>query len=272
MIRYFSVPYDSGHRAARMGAGPLRLAEELRVEPAFIETEMRLPREIATAFELYGKLAAAVHECVAAGDFPVVFSGNCGAINGLAAGLGMEKLAVIWFDAHGEYMTPDTTTSGFLDGMGLSILTGRCFGRMAAGIPWFRPLPPRRTMLVGSRDYSPGERDALFNDGVPVAEPPDLTEANVDRWLAGMQVKATRLLVHIDLDVLDPRHGRANEFAAEGGLSPEEILRVIAIAGRRFEIVALELASYDPACDADGRVARIGAEIVRTVTPLSSRA
>jgi arginase len=272
MIRYFTVPYDSGHRAARMGAGPLRLAEELGVTPTSIETEMTLPREIATAFELYGKLAEAVQECVAVGDFPVVFSGNCGAINGLAAGLGTDKLAAIWFDAHGEYMTPDTTTSGFLDGMGLSILTGRCFQRMAASIPRFRPLPPSRTMLVGSRDYSPGERDALFANAVPVAEPQNLTEPNVDRWLAGMQLEADRLLVHVDLDVLDPKHGRANEFAAGGGLSPEEILRVIAIARRRFEIVALELASYDPACDGDGRVAAIGAEIVRATAPASSRA
>lgn len=271
MLRYFTVPYDSGHRAARMGAGPLRLAQELGVEPASIETSMKLPREIATAFELYGKLAESVHECVAAGDFPVVFSGNCGAVNGLAAGVGMEKLAVMWFDAHGEYMTPDTTTSGFLDGMGLSILTGRCFKRMAAGIPWFRPLPPQRTMLVGSRDYSPGERDDLFADAIAVAEPRDLTEPNVDRWLAGMNLHADRLVVHVDLDVLDPKHGRANEFAAEGGLSPEQILRVIGIARRRFEIVALELASYDPACDEDGRVARIGAEIARATAPRTPR-
>lgn len=266
MNRYFTVPYDSGHRAARMGAGPLRLVQELGVRAESIETEDQLPREIATAFELYAKLAGAVHDCVANGDFPVVFSGNCGAINGLAAGLGMEKLAVIWFDAHGEYMTPDTTTSGFLDGMGLSILTGRCWKSMAAKIPWFRPLPPSRTMLVGARDYSPGEREELMMDGVPLIEPLTMTEPNVDRWLSAMARDADRLLVHVDLDVLDPKHGRANEFAADGGLSPDEILRVIAIARRRFNVVALELASFDPACDGDGRVARAGAAIVRAVS------
>lgn len=266
MIRYFTVPYDSGHRAARMGAGPMRLVRELGVDAMSIETAMTLPREIRTAFELYEKLALAVHDCVTAGDFPVVFSGNCGAINGLAAGIGMEKLAVIWFDAHGEFMTPETTTSGFLDGMGLAILNGRCFRRMAAAIPWFTPIPPSRTMLVGSRDYSAGERDELFASGVPLLEPHVLTEPNLDRWLAAMQLVADRVLVHVDLDVLDPKHGRANEFVSDGGLSPDDILRVIAIARRRFPIAALELASYDPACDEDGRVAKIGAEIVRETT------
>ena len=266
MNRYFIVPYDSGHRAKRMGAGPLRLALELGVEAEAIETDMPLPREISTAFELYGKLSQAVYECVAAGDFPIVFSGNCGAVNGLAAGVGVEQLAVLWFDAHGEFMTPETTTSGFLDGMPLSVLTGRCFKRLAATIPWFAPLPPSRTMLVGSRAYSPGERDELLHGGVALLEPSSLTEPNVDRWLNGMSAGASRLVVHVDLDVLDPKHGRANEYAEEGGLSPEDILRVIDLARRRFEIVALELASYDPACDEDGRVARIGARIVRAVS------
>ena len=265
MVRYFTVPYDSGHRAARMGAGPLRLANELGIEAEAIESDDKFPREIGTAFELYGKLADAVHDCVASGDFPVVFSGNCGAINGLAAGIGMdEKLAVLWFDAHGEFMTPETTTSGFLDGMPLSVLTGRCWKALASSrIPRFRPLPFGRTMLVGARDYSRGERDELLANAVPLVEPTNLTEPTVDRWLAGMQqAGAEKLLVHVDLDVLDPRHGRANEFAAEGGLSPDDIIRVIDIARRRFEIAALELASYDPSCDDDGRVARCGAAIV----------
>jgi arginase len=137
---------------------------------------------------------------------------------------------------------------------------------MAAQIPWFRPLPPSLTMLVGSRDYSPGEREELMLNAVPLVEPLTLTEPNVDRWLSSMAMDADRLLVHVDLDVLDPKHGRANEFAAEGGLSPDEILRVIAIAKRRFNVVALELASFDPSCDADGRVAQAGARIVRAVS------
>lgn len=268
MLRYFTVPYDSGHHARRMGAGPLRIAETLGVETEAIESDDPHPREIGTAFELYGKLATAVHDCVANGDFPVVFSGNCGAVNGLAAGLGMDDLAVLWFDAHGEFMTPDTTTSGFLDGMPLSILTGRCWKAMAAKIPWWRPMPFGRTMLVGARDYSPGERDELMANGVPLVEPLHLTEPNADRWLSAMALAgAKRLLVHVDLDVLDPKYGRANEFAAAGGMSPDEIQRVIDIAKRRFEIAALELASYDPGCDAEGRVATIGAELVRATAP-----
>lgn len=266
MHRTIVVPYDSGYRGLRMGAGPLRLAELLGDPVETIEAGLQFPTEIATAFDLYRRVAETVHETVAAGDFPVVLSGNCGAINGVAAGLGTDRLGTIWFDAHGEYMTPETTVSGFLDGMGLSILTGRCFRGLAGTIPWFRPLPPSLTMLVGSRDYSPGERDELLADGIPLLEPSSLTEVNLARWLDTMRPHADRLIIHVDLDVLDPRFGRANQFAADGGLSPDDILRVIEIAQRRFTVAALVVASFDPGADGEGSVAEIGARIVRAVT------
>src|SRR5687767_4289522 len=111
-----------------MGAGPSRIARELGVDAEEIHPVSTWRAEIKTTFELYRALADRVRE---ANDFPVVFSGNCGASIGTAAGLGTEDLAVLWFDAHGDYNTPDTTESGFLDGMCLGILTGRCWKTLA---------------------------------------------------------------------------------------------------------------------------------------------
>jgi arginase len=257
MTHLFLIPYDSGQRGVRMGAGPMRIAEELGMPFEVVETERAFPLEVGTTFDLYRRIAERIRE---SDDFPVVLSGNCGVSNGVIAGLGVDDLAVLWFDAHGEYMTPETTISGFLDGMGLSIMTGRCWKRLAATIPWFRPLPVSRTLLVGSRDYSPGERDELLADGVPLAEPSGLR--HVGQALDAMRLEASRILIHVDLDVLDPRFGRANEYAADGGLSPDDILRVIEIAAGRFTVAGLVVASYDPGADPEGRVAGIGARIV----------
>jgi arginase len=249
MTRFFTVPYDSGHYALRMGAGPFRLARELGVEAEEIEPASAFRREITTAFELYRALATRVRE---ANDFPVVLSGNCGSAIGAAAGVGTERLAVLWFDAHGDYNTPDTSDSGFLDGMCLSILTGRAFKSIAATIPGFAPVPASRTIHIGSRDYSPGEREALVADGVRMT--PDFDGIDADR-----------ILVHVDLDVIDPRFGRANQFAVGGGLSADDVLRVIDQARERFTIAGLVLASYDPSCDPEGSIAAIGARIARHV-------
>ena len=105
------------------------------VEP---KTEFRA--EIRTQFELYGLLAERVAEARQDGKFPLILSGNCGATLGAIAGAGTKRLGVIWFDAHGDFNTPETTTSGFLDGMGLAIAAGLCWRRLAASIPNFSPL------------------------------------------------------------------------------------------------------------------------------------
>ena len=250
MTRYFAVPYDSGFKGLRMGAGPLRIARELGVEVEEIHPASEWRAEIRTTFELYRALAARIRE---AGDFPVVFSGNCGASIAVAAGIGTDDLAVLWFDAHGDYNTPETSPSGFLDGMCLGILTGRCWKTMAATIPNFAPVPPSRTIHLGSRDYSPGEREALLADGVTM-------EPKFDA------IDAKRVLVHVDLDVIDTSFGRANPFAVGGGLSPDDVLNAIELASERFEIAALVLASYDPSCDEDGRIAAIAARITARVS------
>src|SRR5687767_12781412 len=165
----FTVPYDSGHKGLRMGAGPSCLRELFPQAPAEeINPRREFSAEISTAFDLYGVLAGRIAE---SRGLPVVLAGNCGACVGTAAGVGVEDLAVIWFDANGDYMTPDTTTSGFLDGMGMAILTGRCFTRLAASIPGFSPVAPSRTLHVGGRDWSDGELDTLRSDGVSVIAP-----------------------------------------------------------------------------------------------------
>lgn len=253
--RYFSLPYDSGHRAVRMGAGPLRLIEALGVEATEIEPASEFRAEIKTTFELYRALATQVAE---SSDFPIVFSGHCGAATAVAAALGVDDLALLWFDAHGDYNTPDTSDTGFLDGMCLAILTGRGWKGLAKTIPHFAPLDPRRVVHCGARDWSPGEREALLDDGVRVARTAD--DVSFDSI-----VDAKRILIHIDVDVLDPQFGRANHYACDGGLSPDDLLRLIARARERFEIVGLVIAAYAPECDPEGRIVETVKRIVAAV-------
>lgn len=260
-MHVFTLSYDSGHKGLRMGAGPSRILRELDVDAEEIAPASAWRAEIGTAFELYRALAARVREV---DDFPVVLAGNCGAAVGAAAGVGAEDLAVLWFDAHGDYNTPDTTDTGYMDGMAMAILAGRCFKSIAATIPGFVPVPAQRVIHVGARDYSPGERDALLADGIHLVEPSSLPSISFD-GSAFDGLKAKRLLVHVDLDVIDPQFGRANHYAVDGGLSPDDVLRVIALARERFELAGLVVASYDPSGDPEGRIAAIGARIVREV-------
>ncbi len=252
-MKVFTLPYDCGQRGLRMGAGPLHLVQVLGVEAEEIEPASPYPQEVKTSFELYRALSWRLRGI---DDFPVILSGHCGAAIGALAGLDAD--ALLWFDAHGDYNTPETTDSGFLDGMCLAVATGRCWTSLAATIPSFTPLDPRQVVHVGARDFSPGEREALVRDGVRMGAAFD-------------GLSATRMLIHVDLDVIDARHGRANQYACAGGLSPDEVLDVIAEARARFEVAGLVLASYDPSCDGDGRIADAAVRIVRATAPAPDR-
>ncbi len=220
------------------------LAQLLDLDVDEITPASPFPQEVKTSFELYRALAARIAE---SDEFPIVLSGHCGASIGAAAALGVDS--ILWFDAHGDYTTPDTTDSGFLDGMCLAVATGRCWKTLAKTIPGFIPLDPRRVIHVGARSWSPGELEALIADGVRV-------EPNFEG------IDAQRMLVHVDLDVIDSRYGRANPWACEGGLSPDEVLGIIQTARERFPIAGLVIASYDPSCDTDGRIAEAALRII----------
>jgi arginase len=171
-ITIFAVPYDSGYRDLRMGAGPEHLlsngmegvlaatGREIRSE--VLQATIPFHAEIATAFELFGMLAKRVHEATASGRFPLVLSGNCnstvGVIAGLAGASPKEEVGLIWFDGHADFNIPETTTSGFLDGMGLAMAVGHCWAQMVRAVPGFRPVSEENVVLIGSRGATRSRR------------------------------------------------------------------------------------------------------------------
>jgi arginase len=254
------VPYDSGRRCERMGRGPGRLLAGAvaplltRLGIQFRADEITLPdgfrAEIRTAFEVCREVAGRVRQSRGEGRFPLVLSGNCNVAVGTVAGCGCASTGVVWFDAHGEATTPDTTTSGFLDGMGISILTGKCWRNLAQSIPEFAPMAGSRITLVGARDTEPAE-EAL------------LAELGVRRELGALP--DTGVYAHFDLDVLDPGEAVWNQWAPAGGLSVDGVRGAVREIRAATPIRAAGMASYDPDSDGDGRAVRAAAAILEAV-------
>ena len=257
------IPYDSARRGARMGAGPEALVAAglpARLERLGHRTRtivIEPPRgswqaEIRTAFDLARALALAVGEAHANGRLPLVLTGNCFAAVGVCAGLGAGA-NVLWADAHADFNTPETTVGGFLDGMALATLTGHCWTNMAAQVPGFRPVAEERVRLLGARDLDPLEISALERSRVrrvPAAEIDGDLGARLTRELGGDRP----LYLHVDLDVLDPGAGRANEFAAPGGVSADNLAAFCDGLRLGNAPAAITISAYDPAVDVTGGV------------------
>jgi arginase len=272
-VQVIQVPYDSGHRSLRAGSGPRHfvdngLPQALQAEghEVFVETiesQAEFQTEVQTQFELYRSLAERVAEARRTGKFPLILSGNCGATVGAIAGSGRERLGVIWFDAHGEFNTPETTQSGFLDGMGVAIATGLCWKKLAASIPGFRPVPGSNILLVGGRDFDEGERDRLEKSGVVVVDGATFEQTSVqnalDTRISRLAEAVDEVHLHIDPDALDPKEAPANGYQAvtEGGMSVEQLRESIALIKKSLKITSATIASFEPSFDPEAKTLTI---------------
>lgn len=271
-IHLLQVAYDSGHRARRMGRGPLHLVErgapdhlrkldpDTRLVP--IELETAFPTEIGTAFDLHRAVADAVAAATQDGALPLVLSGNCNTAIGTVSGLQAVDAAtvgLVWFDGHGDCNTPETFTGTFLDAMGLSTLTGRCWQASCATVAGFRPVPDGNAILVGAHGADRGALDVLAASGIAHVRTDDIAAHGAAAALgpaldALVSRGVRRVYVHLDVDVLDAAWAPANEFAPEGGLLPDQLTACLGQITRRFAVAAAAVASYDPEHDRDDRV------------------
>jgi arginase len=268
-ISLIQLPYDSGRFGERMGRGPIALldsglAEHLRsvgneVDVASVRLSEGLHTETNALVELQGLAVPLIRNAIERQARPIILSGNCGtaALSAMAA-LDPRSTGIIWFDAHADFNTPETSPSGFLDGMGLAILTGRCWRRLAERFESFQPVLDSQVIQIGVREKDPPEVQLLQESGIK--QIPTVALAELPEVLR--QLGTNTVYVHVDLDVIDTSEGRANGWACGGGLSLNQLRDALELIGCRASIVAGAVTCYDPAVDADGRIGRAIPRIV----------
>jgi len=286
MISLIHLPYDSGHHGIRMGRGPLHfrehgVADRLRaaghdVAAAIIDVPTPFPTEIGTTFALQHSLSDAVRTAIDGGRFPIVLAGNCSSSLGTVSGIrsatpnDTSPVGVIWLDAHADFNTPETTTTGFLDGMALAALAGRCWHGMTAAIPSFQPVSDAHVTLVGARDVDPAEEQLLAQSRVVRVEAARLQADGADAAMGDAiatlaSLGVSRVYLHIDLDVHEPAEAQANQYAVPGGLSPSRVRDLVRLVATRIDVAAASLTAYDPSYDADGRMLETGLQLLEEI-------
>ena len=192
---------------------------------------------------------------------PFVFvGGDCTIACATLPAVGDHQPALVWIDAHGDFNTPATTPSGYWPGMPLAQVAGldTPLGPSPA------PVPGPRIALIGARDLDPGEAENALALGATVLRggPPDLARLPAT-------VTDRPIVVHLDLDVLDPSAMPAVNYVTPGGWDTDELVGWLAALSRQSNIIGLEVTAFDPTRDPDGRVApRLVDLLARLVTGL----
>jgi arginase len=272
-VSIIAVPYDSGQRGVRMGAGPEALLQAglgaalVRdghdVQTEVIEAPGAWRAEIATTFALAAGVAKAARRAREVKRFPLLITGNCMMTLGLVVAA-RAPTSVVWLDAHGDFNTPETTIGGFIDGMSLATMTGRCWTQLASAIEGFRPVEERRVVLAGARDLDPLEALALDSSSIRRVGAESIA-AELETAAAACSSGALDTHLHVDLDVLDPSEGRVNQFSVPGGARRVELLAALEATARRVPVTSATLSAYDPQHDDGGRVARVAIEVAAAI-------
>jgi len=163
--------------------------------PTEVRVELTGPAGWSRQAPIYAAAADAVAKRAGAGGLTTVISGCCCVSLGVLAGLqraGVDA-SVVWFDAHGDVQTMETTTSGYLGGMPLRILVGYR-PELVADAVGLRAVPEERAVLVGARDLDPPEVDYLAGAAMRCREVADLSEEDLPDG---------PIYLHFDADVVD---------------------------------------------------------------------
>ena len=157
---------------AAWGAGGEGMAEAARIPLPY-------PEVAVVERDTLDEQTAAVADALP--SRPIVLGGCCCAHVGGASGVArrVDRLAVVWIDAHGDLNTPETSPSGNLWGMPFRMLLDG--GVVAA----------EDAALVGARNLDPPEVEFVERNGI---------DDSLDRALAGVDA----VYVALDLDVFDP--------------------------------------------------------------------
>jgi arginase len=283
-VRIIAAPYHAGSPNVRVGAGPTRLLDdgiEAALRQAGLDTTLHViapvdgfEGEIGRTFELKRRIANEVSEACAAGAFPVVLAGNCNAEVGVWCGVGADAAGLIWFDAHPDFDTPDELRSGYLDAMAVATLAGQCWHNLVATIPGFRPLDLGRMLYCGIRDFNPGQLEKVEATGIAAVI--GSKEADTD-YVAGFEAELAgigfdRASIHLDVDCLDTSVGFANEYAAAGGLTVQELHLCLESSLKAVRPLSLTIASFNPALEGSERISAAAIEAAVIIASGACRA
>jgi arginase len=199
-----------------------------------------------------GVLSQALADEVAAvrgdGNLPIAIVGDCTFSIGVLAGLQRDipELTLVWYDAHGDFNTHDTSPSGFIGGMPLAMLCGRGEQTIVAGAG-AKVQPEANVILTDARDLDPGEQEAVTKSA--------LTHLSDVADLLSLDLPDRPIYIHFDCDVLRLNDMSAVNYPAEGGASLETIEAALARLSDTGRIAAISVTMWNPELDNGDRKA-----------------
>ena len=211
-----------------------------------------------------------VDDALSEGGLPIILGGDhslaLGSVAGAAAFAARQDrpLFLLWLDAHSDFHTPMTTTSGNLHGTPVAYIAGR--DGFESFPPFPKPIPADRICLYGIRSVDPAEHAALLRHDIAINDMRVLDEYGIVAPLRTFlnQVRDMNGMLHVSLDVdfLDPSIAPAVGTTVPGGTTFREAHLVMELLHESSLVTSLDLVELNPFLDERGRTARLMVDLV----------
>ncbi len=254
-----------GYEVTDAGNIPVRNPEMLPIS----DGRAKYLPEIAAACQ---KLADQVETALEAGSTPIVLGGDhsiaIGSVGGLSAFHHKQgkRVGVIWFDAHGDMNTPDTSPSGNIHGMPFAAILGHGAKELTE-ISGFAPkVRPEDCVLIGARSVDPDEAVALKASGIRVVTMRELDERGMSAvmdeamWLASRNTAGFH--VTMDMDFVDPDFAPGVGTPVPGGPTYRESHLAMEKVADSGKMLSFELTEVNPVLDISNKTAELGVQLI----------
>ncbi|MCH4827597.1 MAG: arginase [Planococcus sp. (in: firmicutes)] len=231
------------------------------------ETNLRNLKAITKATEALGDKVFNVAE---AGNFPLVLGGDHSIAIGTLAGISErhENLGVIWYDAHADMNTSDTSPSGNIHGMPLAASFGHGHEKLTNIRGYSPKVKPENIVIIGARSVDPGERELIKEHGIRVYSMHEIDKmgmhAVIEESIRYLKEERNTDAVHLslDLDGIDPMYTPGVGTPVPGGISYRESHLAMEMLYDANIITSAEFVEVNPILDEKNRTADVAVALI----------
>ena len=240
--------------------------------PEMMFEESRHAKYLPEITEACQALAAKVTAVLQHGAIPIILGGDhsiaIGSVSGLSAFYRKQekRVGVIWFDAHGDMNTPDTSPSGNIHGMPFAAILGNGAPELTQ-ISGFTPkVYPEDCVLIGARDVDPTEATIMRNSGVRIMTMREVDErgmsACVDEAISIAARNTAGFHVTMDMDFVDPDFAPGVGTPVPGGPTYRESHLAMEKVADSGQMLSFELTEINPVLDNANKTAELGVQLI----------
>ena len=217
-------------------------------------------RQVTKANE---QLAQMVDEQVGQGSFPLILGGDHSIAIGSLAGISKhyKNLGVIWYDAHGDLNTEETSPSGNIHGMPLAASLGLGHSNLTKLHGYSPKIKPENIVIVGARSLDAGEKDLIKEKGIKVYTMHEIDRRGMaqvmEEALSYLHERTDGLHLSLDLDGLDPTEAPGVGTPVIGGLSYRESHLAMEMIAETEMLTSAEFVEVNPILDEKNKTATI---------------